>query len=142
MMNTERSQTDGKGEEYSDLTGLDTGDEMITRQEFKDEADIGHILKRYGMATPLREMVYGKEVDDSIDLQTAYQVIEEAKKIMPLVPEELRQKYPTWQSVLNAAYSGEYAHDLAEVDRKKAEAIAAAERRVGDVKQTEVTPNS
>lgn len=127
----ERTQDDNLQDQYSQLTGLDfTGTETLTRQEFKDEADLNILLSRYGVAQ-MRPVQYGKEVDYTVDLQTAISALEAANAATFDVPEELRDKYPTWRHVLNGAESGEYHQDLLNLaEKKKADATAkeAAER--------------
>lgn len=119
-----RSQTDGMGDFYSETTAINfTGTDVITRQEFKDEADLNILLGRFGVNTPLREMQWGAEIDDRLDLQQALYAIDQAKRIT--VPEELQAQFPTWQHVLNGAESGAYQHALTELERRKK---ATAER--------------
>lgn len=121
----ERTQADDRGDEYSDLTVQLNDDRMITRQEFKDEADINIILKRFGVQSgPMG--TYG-EVDYTIDLQQALAAIASANQAHFNVPPELQGKYRTWRDVLNAAETGEYRRDLDALrDQKAAEKAAAA----------------
>lgn len=118
-----RKQNDHLQDEYSIETGLDFTDvEPITRQEFKDEADLNILLARYGVAQPTRPMKYGEEIDYTLDLQTALASLEAARRAHFNVPDELRAKYPDWQSVLNGAESGQYQQDLANLAERKAKA--------------------
>lgn len=136
----ERSQTDGRGLEYSILTGLDCSqDKVITRQEFKDETDVNNILGRYGINAPLREMRWGAEVDESIDLQQALDLVSKAKAIQ--VPDELKSKFPTWQSVLQAAETGEYQHALDQLAKQNEEEKARVEREKSDREELEAWRN-
>lgn len=113
-----RSQTDGMGDFWSDATGIDfTNTEVLTRQEYKDEADLNILLARFGVNTPMRQMEWGAEIDDRIDLQTAMAAIEEAKKIQ--VPDELRTRFPNWQAVLNGAETGAYQAALVDLEQTK-----------------------
>lgn len=122
----ERTQDDNLQDQYSQLTGLDfTGTESLTRQEFKDEADLNILLARYGVAQ-VRPMEYGKDVDYSLDLQSALNALDAASAAQFDVPPELRDKYPTWRHVLNGAESGEYQQDLLNLAAKKKQADAEA----------------
>jgi len=116
MNNTpaERTQVDGKQDAYSDAAGIDFSDtELMTRQEFKDEADLNILLSRFGVNTMVRtDGRYGSEVDYNLDLAQALAAIESARRANLAVPDELREKYTDWRSVLNAAESGEYQADL------------------------------
>lgn len=130
----ERTQTDGRGDEYSLITGLDlSGETPVTRQEFKDEADINNILARYGINTPLRQMQWGQEIDERLDLQQALFAISEAQKIQ--VPEELRSQFPTWQAILNGVETGEYQHALKELEDGKAREKQLADQRQRDAEE-------
>lgn len=117
----ERTQYDTLQDEYSILTGVDlSGTEQLTRQEMRDEADINNILNRYGVTAPQRELRYGEEIDYTLDLQTALGALDAAERANFNVPEELRQKYPSWRDLLNAVESGQYQHDLEQLAAKKA----------------------
>lgn len=131
-----RSQTDGMGDFWSDATGIDfSNTEILTRQEYKDEADLNILLSRFGVNTPMREMSWGAEIDDRIDLQTALQAIDEAKRIE--VPPELRTRFPTWQAVLNGAESGAYQSALVELEATKKRTEEARQQEEADKKSYE-----
>lgn len=121
MVPAERTQVDGLEDEYSLLTGTDTGTDTATRQEMKDESDINILLARFGVNTPIRGgLDYGAEIDYNMDLQQALGAIESARRANTAVPEELREKYPTWREVLNGAETGEYQKDLQTLATDKA----------------------
>lgn len=102
-----RKQTDGKQEEYSRKTQIDfTGVKLITRQEDKQDADINHLLQRFGVGLPVRQPEYGQTIDYNLDLQTAMDAVEQAKQAWQGLPDNLRKKYPRWQDLLNAVESG------------------------------------
>lgn len=132
----ERTQVDGMGDYYSDLTAMNTGDEPSqVRQELAHESDINFILSRFGIQTQQRVMVYGQEIDYNLDLQEALAAIASAKTASFNVPDELKTKYPTWREVLEGAENGTYERDLqtlADRDKKAAEAAPS----------TNVTPNA
>lgn len=126
----ERTQKDGAQKEYSDAAGIDTGTDGGARQEFKDEADINILLSRFGINTQVRtDGKYGAEIDYNLDLQQAYAAIESARRATSAVPEELREKYPTWREMLNATETGEYQHDLQNLADWKAKELAEAEEK-------------
>lgn len=132
----QRSQTDGMGDFWSEATGISfQGTPVLTRQEYAEEADVNILLNRFGVNTPLREMQWGAEIDDRLDLQQALYAIDQAKQIK--VPDELRAQFPTWQHVLNGAESGAYQHALAEHERVKKATAEAAEREEADKKSYE-----
>lgn len=120
-----RTQLDDRQREHALAAAIDfTGTDSLVRPEFADDADINKLLRRYGIDQQLRPVIYGKEQDDSIDLQMAFAAIKAAEEIQ--VPEELRAKYNHWSKVLNAAESGEYQYDLEQLaDQKKRNAEAA-----------------
>lgn len=118
----ERTQYDTMQDHYSALTATDTGTEQITRQEFRDDADINNILNRMGVNAPQRPLKYGEEIDYTLDLQTALEALDAVKVAEFDVPPELRNRYPTWREVLNGVESGQYQHDLSDLAAKKAAA--------------------
>jgi len=120
-----RTQCDDLGDKISnDTAQLETG-EIITRQEFKDEADLNILLARFGVHQQVRADAKFTEVDYNLDLQTALAAVEAARRADYKVPEELRAKYPNWLTVLKGAETGEYEHDLMQLKaRKEAEELA------------------
>lgn len=135
MQHAIRSQTDGKQDEWSDRAALDfTGVDVIVRTEYRDETDLNVLLARFGANTPVRQMDWGAEIDNRIDLQTALNAIEQAKRIMPNVPEALRNQFHNWQEVLNGVESGTYPAAIAEMQRVEK---ATAEQRAREQKEKE-----
>lgn len=82
----------------------DTNKDM-TRQDGKDEADINHMLSRFGITQPRGAPTYG-EWDDSIDLMSALNSIDEARTGYDKLPEELRRKFPSMEAMLTAVNNG------------------------------------
>lgn len=112
-----RTQKDDLQEYYSELSGLDCSESVdVARQEFKDEADVNKLLARFGVAAPQRQPTFG-EVDFDLDLQQAMFAVQEAKQAHAAMPANLRERYPTWQSLLNGLESGEFVIDLNEERR-------------------------
>lgn len=102
-----RKQHDKKQPKISQETGIDfSGLKIITRQEDKLDADINHLLGRFGVGLPVKQPEWGKTIDYSLDLQTAMGAIDEAKQAFQDLPDNLREKYRTWQNFLNAIESG------------------------------------
>lgn len=115
-----RTQIDGLEDEASMETGISfEGTEAITRQEFRDEADINIILSRFGAAQQRTDGIY-TDTDYTLDLQQAFAAVEAAQKANLNVPPELRDKYPSWKEVLTGAESGEYERDLILLEEHKA----------------------
>lgn len=102
-----RSQTDSNQQYYSELSALTWPRDAkpITRQEFKDEADINKLFKRFGAALFTQPNSFS-EVDWTIDLQQALTAIDEAKHAWRNLPENLRAKYTDWRQLLNALENG------------------------------------
>lgn len=106
-----RTQADSKGDAVSAATALvfhndDTNHRSRTRQEFKDETDTNWILKRFGIQGANRQVQYG-HADFDLDLQQAHEAVNAAKIAHHRMPAHLRDKYPTYKSLLNAIESGE-----------------------------------
>lgn len=109
-----RTQADDLGQEYSMDTALDFSESIdMARQEFKNDADINVLLGRFGVNTPQRQTTYG-EVDFGMDLQQAIGAIDAARRMHRKLPLSLRERYPTWQSVLNGLNDGTLRLDLEE----------------------------
>lgn len=105
-----RTQRDKKQPELSRAGGLDCSESPdMARQEFKNEADVNELLKRFGVGTPLpsRQGEFGKAVDYDLDLQTALAAIAQARNAYSTMSNDLQRKYPSWQRFLNAIERGE-----------------------------------
>lgn len=101
-----RKQGDGKQRAYSEAAAIDTGTEDLARQEFRDETDINTILKRFGVTgLPARVPVFGEQ-DFDMDLQNALHAIDEAQDAWERAHPKVKERYPTWQQLLNAAQAG------------------------------------
>lgn len=102
-----RSQADDLQNEYSASTASDPTDwDDVARQEFKVEADVNEMLKRFGVVSNQRPIESG-EIDYTIDLQQAIAAVTEAKAVWQRMPAEIKADFPTWQALLNAANTGD-----------------------------------
>lgn len=97
-----------KVQEWSDETAISCPpEEDKARQEFKDEADVNVILRRFGAGGfEPRPVVYGIQ-DTELDLQSVYLAAEEAQAGWLKLPEHLRRRYPGWPELLAAVDRGE-----------------------------------
>lgn len=107
-----RTKNDGLGDIYSLETGVDFSEGDVARQEFKADVDINVQLARFGVFAPQRVSQWGQEIDYGVDLQTALEAVAAAKRAHNQLSAELRAKYGTWQSLLNALESGEFKMDV------------------------------
>lgn len=127
-----RTQSDNRGDEYSLLARTSfKGAKDMARQEQKDDTDINIMLRKFGVNVPQKSGAHYGEWDESLDLQTAYAVVDEAVRGYRSLPLELRNRYASMQAFLNAYYSGELAWYLEEekksaLEREKTAAQAAA----------------
>lgn len=108
-MRAVRKQSDTEQDGYSLLTGLDCSDlPDMTRQEFKDEADINNLMTRYGVTgAPQRPTVFG-EVDYDQDLQQAKQALHDAQRAWEHLPQNIKEKYRGWRSLFTAIENGTF----------------------------------
>lgn len=110
-----RRQGDGLGDMASDAAALDCSNlPDLARQEFKDEADVNHLMRRFGVGAfspPNRPGSFG-EVDWDMDLQNAMFAVGAADRMYRKLPPDLRAKYPSWETLLNALRNGELKIDL------------------------------
>lgn len=119
-----RTQSDGLGDAESARTATINDEESLTRQEFKNEADINWILARHGVNTQVRADPQYTETDYGMDLQQAYLATEIASSIQ--APEELRKQFPDWLAIMHGVHDGSYMKALADLEtQKKTEAEAA-----------------
>lgn len=117
-----RSQADNQQEYWSDMSGTVNTEESMTKPELAPETDINYMMSRMGLNMQGRPIDYGKELDQNLDLQQALHAVADARTAWANQPAELKKHYPTWESMLNAAQNGEYAHRVAEMEEKKARA--------------------
>lgn len=101
-----RHQADLKQNIMSQQSMLKCRTPSKTRQEGKQDADVNNLLNRFGAHVPARQPTYGQSVDYNLDLQQALHAIKDVKRAWREMPMELRKKYGSWQSLLNAIDQG------------------------------------
>lgn len=106
MQRALRKQGDTLGKAYSELTAYQTVGPDMARQEFREEADINTILRKFGATAQQRQGVWGSTIDYNIDLQTALDATHDAQLAYQQLPEKLRQRYPTLDEFMAAANAG------------------------------------
>lgn len=132
-----RSQADNLQDEMSQLTGLDcTEDRDLARQEFAQEADVNYLLKQYGVNAPMKQPIYGQEVNYDLELAHAYEAIDDARRFFDAAPDELKTQFPTWQSMVNGMANGTYTQALLDLEKKQ-----KAEKETPPVSPKSDTPN-
>jgi len=107
----ERTQveTDTEREYYGQLTLIVcTKEEDKTRQEFKKEADVNELMKRFGAVPPSR--VPGGEWDFNLDLATAFDAVRTVRDGFRSLPADLREIYKTPQDLIDAVIRGEVTY--------------------------------
>lgn len=82
--------------EVSERTGIDTGTESLTQQQFAEEADVNTIVRRFGLM-PIPgamgvEGVYG-DFSGITDYDSAVDAIRKAEEGFMSLPAELRAKF-------------------------------------------------
>lgn len=103
-----RSQADTKGDHYTQMTGLYCPpEEDMTRQEFKNDADINILLRRFGVNTPQRPGATFGEVDYDLDLHTAMQATLQLHHAWSKAPADVRERYPSPNDLFHATQTGE-----------------------------------
>lgn len=108
-----RRQNDLAQEEYSRRTAIDTTDlPDRTRQEDAPAADINLIMRRFLATGDMSNLGFKPspqytETDYTMDLRDALTAAEQAQRVHDSMPDEVRRRYPTWQSMLTAVASGQ-----------------------------------
>nr|QRQ90099.1 MAG: internal scaffolding protein [Microviridae sp.] len=97
----------------SDLGLVVSDGEDMTRQEFKDECDVNHILRQHGYQ--VRPVVYGVHDFDS-DLTAQMQSRSVFQLWYDSAPSDVREAYPDLGSFLAAFGSGAFKTGLAGVE--------------------------
>lgn len=120
-----RTQQDRRGDEYGKKTALDCSQSKdMARQEFKDEADINIMLKRFGVMQQQRTTVPFGEADYTIDLQSALHSINDTQRAYARMDPEIRKIYPSYQKFVQGVMSGSVKNDLERIKKEKETAPA------------------
>lgn len=77
----------------------------MARQEFAKDADINHMLNKFGITPERGAPTYG-EWDDTVDLQQALAAVTEAKTAYGDLPQELKNKFASMEELLKAYNNG------------------------------------
>lgn len=77
----------------------------MARQEFAAEADINHMLNKFGITPERGAPTYG-EWDDNLDLQQALTSVAEARTAYQELPDELKGKFHSMEELLTAVNNG------------------------------------
>lgn len=78
----------------------------MTHQEYGKDADVNHMLSKFGI-TPERGTPTFGEWDDSIDLQQALTSVTEARTAFKTLPDELKKKFNSMEELLTAYNDGQ-----------------------------------
>lgn len=127
-----RKQNDGLQDEYSIQTGLDCsieGNKDMARQEFKDDADINNLLKRFGVENQQRTTIPFGEADYTIDLQQAMHSVSDAQRAYSRMDPAIKKLYPNFEKFLRGMNSGDLARDLERLETERRPAAQEAEIR-------------
>lgn len=127
-----RTQTDNRGDYYSQATALDCnieGNKDMARQEFKEEADINNILTRFGVHDQQRTMIHFGEADYTIDLQQAMHSVHDAQRAYSRMDPEIRKLYPSFDKFLRGMSSGDLAKDLERITEERKPQVETMEIR-------------
>lgn len=132
-----REQNDGTGDHYSLVTSLDMSDQdnpdnkTSVRQEFKDEADINNILRKFGYDTFNNDPRFFSETDYTLDLQATIAAAYDLQEAHSNLPADLIELFPDVPSMVNAARNGELSKAL--TARKEKHVAAEREARINKV---------
>lgn len=104
-----------------------SGDTPLTRQEFKDDADINNLVARMmnGQSVPLRQPQFG-DADYTRDLQGAYEATEELVTTYNGLPQEVRDQVTKTEFVARIL-RGEQLDAFTQTNPEKADPAKSAE---------------
>lgn len=112
----DQNETHQERERGAETSVIDcSGDRDPARQEAKDDTDINIILDKFGVGAFTDRKPTWTETDFNMDLQQAMASVDQLQQAHSNLPPELRDKYPTWQHMINAAESGELKKDFNEL---------------------------
>ena len=80
----------------SNETALDTGEDAVTQQCFKDECDINILLKKFAVTGQLPENVrvpQFADFEEAFDFQSSMNVIRAAEEAFNAMPAEVRDRF-------------------------------------------------
>ena len=80
----------------SNETALDTGEDSVTQQCFKDECDINILLKKFAVTGQLPENVrvpQFADFEEAFDFQSSMNVIRAAEEAFNAMPAEVRERF-------------------------------------------------
>lgn len=115
-----RTQADDLGDEYTAATAInfdpsDPDARSVTRQEFKTDADINTILRKFGVDAFNKQPIFG-DINYDVTLQDALHLLTRANELHRRLPESLRAKYPDRGSILLGLDDGTFQADLEAAD--------------------------
>lgn len=91
-----RSAFNFDADSNSNDNALDTGDEAITQQSFKEDCDINVLLKRFAVTGELPENVrvpqYG-EFEETFDFMSSMNIIRAAQEAFDAMPAVVRERF-------------------------------------------------
>lgn len=134
MHKATRTQNDDLGDHYTVATGTDFSEDTpenkdMARQEFKDDADINNLLKRFGVDNQQRTVTQFGDADFTIDLQQAMHSVNDAQRAYSRMNPDIKKLYPTFDRFLRGMNSGDLAKDLQRLNDEKIPVQQTAEIR-------------
>lgn len=90
-----------------------TAEEDMARQEFKKEADVNYLLKKYGAGVPLRQVAYGAQ-EFGVDALEALERVNAAQDAFNALPEAIQEKYGDWRTLSMAIADGSFEAPVVE----------------------------
>jgi len=119
MHKATRTQIDGKGDLYSEMTTVDCSQSQdMARQEFKDDADINIMLSRFGVNQQQRQVHFG-DADFTIDLQQGLAAIEQTRRVYNRATPEIKNLFPTYEKWMTGMNNGQVAKEMERLDAEK-----------------------
>lgn len=93
-----RKQYDPKrDQEEAEAVQIDTGPDTPTQQQFKTDADINELVRRFGLLgkapEPVTDPAFYGDVEDIPDLRTALDRIRDAKERFAALPSRVRSRF-------------------------------------------------
>ena len=97
--------------------------ESLTRQEQAADTDINNIIQKFGPGLFNKQPIFGS-IDFDRNLQDAYTAIESAQRLWASMPDQLRKKFNSQESMTEALFNGDLEKAILEELNRKEEPAA------------------
>lgn len=129
------------GAEIPDQFTREEENKDVAQQQFAKDADINHMLSKFGITPERGAPTYG-EWDDSLDLQQALMSVAEARAAYSDLPDELRNKFSSMEEILKAYNNGSLVIKDGDVPEQPKTETQLLQERIKDLEERLTRPTA